>query len=350
MTVTLNALCAYLTACRRELAAARLFVLGHPAPDGDAAVSSLMEGWRRTLSGTPAVPVLQAQAVPREVAWLLGEAAALLLTAPEAAPLLDNPDSRFVLTDHHESPYLPRTVAVVDHHPLSADLTGRELTLRPVGAATTLVAARMREDGLLPDTGVARILLGGILLDTDGLSPYKSKPEDTAAAAWLAALCGEDTASFYAALQAQLLAEEDVAVLYRRDYRAYPLPDGTPGIGFAILKVWRDAPPDREAVRRLLAEDAVAGGYAACVAKVMLFAPDGGREELYLAAGKAAGPVLDGVEEAAQGGARRIAPDVLFLPTDCPHPGRKRLALQLLQRISGENPLKKGENPPKKGW
>ncbi|MBQ8684114.1 MAG: DHH family phosphoesterase [Clostridia bacterium] len=333
MTITLPQFITYLDTCRRKAETARLFVLGHPAPDGDAAVSSLLEGWRRTLAGTPTVPVLQADSLPREVAWLLGEAAASVLTAPEATAALAHPDSRFILTDHHDSPYLSRTVAIVDHHPLTPGLSlaGIDVRLSHVGAATTLVAEQMQADGLLPDAGVARILLGGILLDTDGLSPHKAKAQDVATARRLAALCGEDTEAFYAALQGELLSETDVAALYRRDYRRYTRPDGTLSLGFAILKAWRDALPDREAVRRLLAADVAAEGYDACIAKLMLFTPDGEREEQYLVAGPKAGWVLDTVLAETGGGARRLAEDELYLSSACPQPGRKKLALRLLE-------------------
>ena len=335
MNATIHAFAAYLERCRREVCDARLFVLGHPAPDGDAVVSSLMEGWRRTLSGTPAVPVLQAQAVPREAAWLLGELSPLVLTAPEATTAMAHPDSRFVLTDHHDCPAHDRVVAVVDHHPLTpgTDLTGREVCLRPVGAATTLVVARMREEGLLPDAGVARILLGGILLDTDGLSPHKAKPEDTAAAGWLASLCGEDTGALYTALQEELLGETDVTALYRRDYRLYTAPDRRPLLGFAILKVWRQAMPDRAAVRRLLAEDVVARGCAACVVKIMLFSSDGGREEHYLVAGPAADTVREAIRDMAAPLAMTVAQDEVYLPPEATHRGRKWLSAKLLERL-----------------
>ncbi|MBQ8752877.1 MAG: DHH family phosphoesterase [Clostridia bacterium] len=334
MQLTYSAFHAYLTTCRRDVADARLFVLGHPAPDGDAVLSSLFEGWRRTLSGTPAVPVVQADSLPREVAFLLGALAPLVLTASEAATGLICPDSRFVLTDHHVSPYLPRTVGVVDHHPVSpaTNLAGMDVRIRPVGAATTLVAMALKEAGLTPDAGVARLLLGGIMLDTDGLSPHKAKTEDVTAAVWLSPLCGEDPAAFYDVLQQELLSETDVTVLYRRDFREYPRPDGRPGVGFAILKAWRESMPDREAVRRLLAEDVRRGGYRLCVAKLMLFSPDGEREERYLAAGEAAGVVTEVLAELAPG-AVFPAPHEVYLPPDCPQPGRKRLALLLLERI-----------------
>ena len=299
-----------------------LWVAGHPAPDTDAAVSSLFEAWRLTLSGTPAVPVLQGT-LSRETAYLLGG-----LTFPDVAPA----GGKWVLTDHHDGKrYSGEVIAVIDHHPVSegVNLAGIDACVRPVGAATTLVAQRIREEGVSLDAACARILLGAVLLDTEGLSPYKAQPEDVAVAGWLSALCGEECASFYAVLKEQLLSETDVTVLYERDFRAYTAPDGTPVMGFAILKVRQGHLPDLAAVRRRLAQDAQT--YSAAVAKVVLYAPDDSREEYYLAAGPYADAVLAEVMRHSGDGAERIAPDTVYLPPDCYHWGRKRYAMQLLK-------------------
>lgn len=299
-----------------------LLVAGHPAPDTDAAVSALFEAWRLTLSGTPAVPLLQGT-LSRETAWLL-----------DGVSFPDRPvrSAGWVLTDHHDvAAYEGKVVAIVDHHPVAKgeNLAEIDACIHPVGAATTLVAQRIREDGITLDAACARMLLGAVLLDTEGLSPYKAKAQDTAVAAWLSALCGEDAAIFYDELKNQLLSERDVTVLYDRDFRAYAAPDGTPLMGFAILKVRKDCPPDLVAVRRRLAQDATR--YSAAVAKVVLYAPDDSREEIYLAAGTAADTVLELVLTHSGPTARRTAPDEVFLPADCVHWGRKRYAVKLIE-------------------
>ena len=326
-----GALTTYLTDCGRGDRTTRLTVLGHPAPDTDAVVSALFEAWRLTRTGTPAAPAVQGS-LPRETAWLLGDVAVLLTTwsATDTAPEL-------VLTDHHDlAAYAGRVTAVVDHHPLSpdTDLTGIAAEIRPVGAATTLVVLRLRRDGLVPDAFCARILLGAVLLDTEGLSPYKATEEDRAVVRWLAGLCGEEPAALFAALQRELLSEEDVATLFARDYRRYHHPSGTPLMGFAILKVWADAEPDPAAVRGLLQADLVAGGYRVCVAKTVLHHPDGTREERYLAAGEQADEVLALVQRTGGPQARRNASDEVFLPAGCTHRGRKWYAARLLEKIA----------------
>ena len=329
--MTEQGLITYLRERIRPSSVPRQTVIGHPAPDTDAVVSALFEAWRRTKVGTPAAPLVQGD-LPRETAWLLGSAAALVPTA--AAP---DPAAELVLTDHNDvAAYLNPVVAVVDHHPVAADtdLNGVEVEIRPVGAATTLVARRLQAAGILPDSFCARVLLGAVLLDTEGLSPHKAKEEDRETAAWLASLCGEDPAALFDTLRAQLLSEEDIPTLFARDYRRYTDRDGRPLLGFAILKVWATAPPDTETVRALLRADLERSGCRVCVAKTVLHHPDGSREERYLAVGEAADTVLDLV--AATGGPQisRPAEDEVFLPRDSVHRGRKWYAAQLTEALT----------------
>ena len=301
-----------------------LWVAGHPAPDTDAAVSALFEAWRLTLSGTPAVPILQGN-LSRETAYLLGD-----VTFPKVTPA----GGKWVLTDHHDAHrYDGEVVAIVDHHPVAegVDLAGIDACIHPVGAATTLVAQRIRESGLSLDAACARMLLGAVLLDTEGLSPHKARDADREVAAWLSALCGEAVAPFYDTLKEQLLSESDPTVLYERDLRDYTAADGTPLMRFAILKVRRGAMPDRAAIRRRLAQDAAAGGFAATVAKIVLYADDDSREEHYLVAGAYADAVLTAVQEQSGDGAQRLAQDEVYLPADCFHWGRKRYAAKLVE-------------------
>lgn len=324
--MTEQGLITYLRNCQQAEKASTVIVTGHPSPDGDAVISALFEAWRLTKAGRPASPLVQAKALPCEVAWLLGKAAPLM-------PLgqVGESSRTLVLTDHHEvENYAGRVVAVIDHHPLAAPLPVAEVQVRPVGATTTLVAERLRRNGVIPDAFCARLLLGAILLDTEGLSPFKAKEEDRAQAAWLTALCGEDPTSFYALLQEKLLEEQDVLSLFRRDYRRYADACGKPLLGFAILKVWADRPPDTEAVRRLLQEELTTGVRVA-VAKIVMYRRDGGREERYLAAGAEADAFLREVQRVGGEAACREAEDAVFLPETCVHRGRKWYAARLTE-------------------
>ncbi len=307
-----------------------LLVAGHPAPDTDAAVSSLFEAWRLTLAGTPAVPVLQGT-LSCETAFLLGDV---------PFPDLPKAGGKWVLTDHHDvDRYDGEVVAIVDHHPVAepCKIAGIDACISLVGAATTLVAQRIRADGISLDAACAKILLGAILLDTEGLSPYKAKAEDLEMVEWLSRLCGEEAMALYAILKEQLLSESDVTVLYEQDYRVYTAADGTPVMGFAILKVRQGNCPDLAAVRRRLAQDAQI--YSVAVAKIVLYAEDNTREEIYLAAGSAADMVLTEVQIRSGGSATRTAEDMVFLPADCHHWGRKRYANYLVEILT-KNPKK----------
>lgn len=323
--MTYENLLAYLRDCVRV--DNPIWVAGHPAPDTDAAVSSLFEAWRLTMAGTPAVPVLQGR-LSRETAYLLGD-----LAFPNVTPT----GGKWVLTDHHDvTAYDGEVLAVIDHHPVaeSENLAEIDACILPVGAATTLVARRIRADGISLDAVCARMLLGAILLDTEGLSPHKAKPEDVEAVGWLSSLCGEEPHPLYGLLKEELLSESDPTVLYERDFRQYAAPNGTPVMGFAILKVRQGNCPDLAAVRRRLAADVTARGYAAAVAKIALYAADDTREEIYLAAGPAADAVLTEVQARSGAGAQRTAPDEVFLPADCHHWGRKRYANHLVEILS----------------
>ena len=301
-----------------------VWVTGHPAPDTDAVVSALFEAFRLHLSGVSARPVMQGT-IPREAAWLLGSLASSIPAADgvENAPAL-------VLTDHHDvEKYTAPVVSIIDHHPVAegVDLEGIDTAIRPVGAATTLVVRRIRADGLVPDAACARILMGAILADTEGLSSYKAKAEDVDAVAWLYALCDVMPSQLGDEMREQLLSEQDVTTLYRRDYRLYNRPDGTPYLGWAILKVWADACPDVDAVRRLLAEDTA----PTRVAKIVLYhrGEERTREEYYLAAGERADDLLNVVQSQSGASAFRVAQDLVHLPADCHHYGRKHYAAQL---------------------
>ncbi len=324
--MTVEKLIDYLTAAPRF--AEPTVVTGHEAPDTDAAISSLMEAWRRyETAGEHTVPVLRCDRVPSEVARLCGDLTALLPLGDTSA--LSDPAVPVVLTDTHDEPlFAGRVRAVVDHHIPSVPLDGVDADIQRVGSTATIVTQRFMQQELLPDDTVARLLLGAIWMDTDGLSAHKTTPADRAASDWLSGFYSQSLRALYNDLQDALLGERDVATLYRRDYRRYYAADGTLLVGFAVLKVRQGALPDRAAVRRLLAEDAAASGARVSVAKIILYAADGTREEHYLAAGDGATALLARVSDVAGASAVRLAEDELYLPPDCNHRGRKWYARQ----------------------
>ena len=319
--MTVEKLRAYLSAAPHFTAPT--VVTGHAAPDTDAAISALMEAWRRyETAGEPALPVLRCDRLPTEIARLCGDLAALLPLG--YTPALTDSTRPVVLVDTHNEPlFTGRVREVVDHHIPTVPLDGIDADIQRVGATATIVATRFMQQGLTPDDTVARLLLGAIWMDTDGLSAHKATLADRTASEWLCGFCSTPPTALYANLQDALLGERDVDTLYRRDYRLYYGAHGDPLVGFAVLKVRQDAPPDPAAVRRLLAADVALSGARVCVAKIILYAADGLREERYLAAGDAAEALLARVRDVAGAQAVSVAPDELYLPPDCTHRGRK---------------------------
>ena len=338
--LTAAGLTAYLENARRELPTCNTLVIGHAAPDTDTVISSLFEAWRRTLTGEPAIPVVQAAAMPTECAWLCGEWSGMLPLAAEsvAAERLNAPQVRLVLTDHHDEPdRMERVQGIIDHHlpTVGETLPPVETEIAPVGAATTLVARRCREQGLIPDAAVARLLLGAILMDTEGLSASKAKAEDREIAAWLTALSGEQPQPLFAALRERLLAETDPDTLYWRDHRVFGQ-----ALGFAVLKTRADTPPDEARVRALLEEERRKAGLTACLAKIVRYGDTAPVEEVYLISADAptAGKVAAAIA-AASGEAASISPENrVTVPVGGRFLSRKRLTPLLLPLLTDKNP------------
>jgi hypothetical protein len=331
--MTVAGLAVYLRQCRAALPQNAVFVRGHDAPDTDAVVSSIAEAYRRHLTdSTPAVPIIPAEGLPAEIAYLLGDTLApLLLCEGDISEEIAAPAARFVLTDHHDVAGR-RVVAIVDHHLPSADtdLSGIDAVIRPVGAATTLVVESCLKDGLIPDAAMARILLSAILMDTEGLSPAKTRAEDHAVAEHLITLWDGDPDALFADLRDRLLAESDLPTLYRRDYRRFG-----DALGFAVIKVWDTTPVDEGALRALLAADREDSGVAAALAKITRYGQGGLKDEVYYIS---APPALTqtlaaAIQRAAGDTASIVAPDRVDLPHTAAHLSRKRLTPILLSLL-----------------
>lgn len=330
--MTAAGLADYLRQCRASRAQGTVFVCGHNAPDTDAVVSSVAEAYRRHLNGETAVPYIPADSLPAEIAYLLGDTlTSLLLCEKHISEEIAAPDTRFILTDHHDINGR-QVLAIVDHHPPSdtLDLDGVDAVIRAVGSSTTLVAQRCLADGLVPDAEMARILLGGILMDTEGLSPAKTRADDRTLAEWLSALWGGDSAALFADLRERLLAETDLPTLYRRDYRRFG-----DAVGFAVIKIWNTTPVDEEKLRALLAADRQDSGVTATLAKITRYNRDGLHNETYLISAPTAvtHTITQALCRVAGNAATVVAPDQVDLPYDAVHLSRKRLMPVLLSLL-----------------
>ena len=324
--MTIEGLTAYLTACKTAPPQNAIFVCGHEAPDTDAVISALVEAYRRHLvDGAPTVPILPADSLPAETAWLLGDSLApLILREREVAAH----KAQCILTDHHDI-YGRQVIAIVDHHPLDSaiSLDGIETNIRPVGSATTLVAARCLEDGLIPDTAMARLLLGGILMDTEGLSPTKTRDEDRTVAERLTSLWKGDASALFYTLRGELLAERHLPTLYRRGHRRFG-----DLLGVAVIKVWVSTTVDGEALRALLAADREQSGALVTLAKITRYGQENVKNETYLISAPTAliSVVADTICRAVGEAAILTAPNRVDLPANATFLSRKRLVPILL--------------------
>jgi manganese-dependent inorganic pyrophosphatase len=109
-----------------------------------------------------------------------------------------------VLVDHNElSQSVPGAESVdileiIDHHKLGNPATNQPITFMavPVGSTCTLVASLYRERALAPESGMAALLLAGILSDTVILKSPTTTPRDREMVAWLEVMAGLDHAAF----------------------------------------------------------------------------------------------------------------------------------------------------------
>ena len=105
-----------------------------------------------------------------------------------------------ILVDHNEYAQSvdglkeAEILAIVDHHKLGDVVTNRPLTFvcRPVGSTCTLVGDLIREEGVVPPSNIAGILLSGIISDTLNFQSPTTTEEDRIMAAWLTSLIGND--------------------------------------------------------------------------------------------------------------------------------------------------------------
>jgi manganese-dependent inorganic pyrophosphatase len=107
--------------------------------------------------------------------------------------LLEPPRARLILVDHNELSQAvngaeeAEIVAVLDHHRLGNAPTAAPIPflVEPVGSTSTLVAERCRMRELRLPSGLAGLLLSGILSDTLLFRSPTTTDRDRAAAEWL---------------------------------------------------------------------------------------------------------------------------------------------------------------------
>jgi manganese-dependent inorganic pyrophosphatase len=112
--------------------------------------------------------------------------------------LLKEPNIEVIMVDHNEPSQAIegienyKILEVIDHHRLGNLSTRYPITFinKVVGATCTIVTNLYRENKVIPDRGIAGILLCGILADTLSLHSATTTDTDREAAAYLSSIAG----------------------------------------------------------------------------------------------------------------------------------------------------------------
>jgi len=217
-----------------------VFVMGHDNPDTDTVVAAMVEAFRQhLLHGRESVflPVVPGDRMPDEIAELIGpELAGALLFAhgPEYAVASKTGRPEWVMVDRNVGPEQPDTRAIIDHHYPSEVCLRQQIPRRILFAGSTcaLEAQRFYGLGFAIPQGMARILHGGTLMDTENRFPGKMTSLDVVAMDRLKGASGvPDESAFYRRLMDRLVRCSDPDQLFIRDYK-----EDWSFFGFAVAK------------------------------------------------------------------------------------------------------------------
>jgi hypothetical protein len=156
----------------------------------------------------------------------------------------------WIMVDRNVGREQPDTRSIIDHH-YPSDVCLRQQIPRRIlfaGSTCALVALRFYGLGVEIPEGMARLLHGGTLMDTENRTPGKMTPLDVLVMDRLkAASRMSDESSFYRSLMRQLVSCPDPDQLFVRDYK-----EDWSFFGFAVAKSIGILDPDRApAVARL---------------------------------------------------------------------------------------------------
>lgn len=216
-----------------------VFVLGHNNPDTDTVVSAIAEAYRQHLINkeTLFIPVVPGNRLPLEVKELLGEDLSkhLIFTEDELykkASKTGRPE--WIMVDHNIGPEQPDTRAIIDHHYPSKVSLRQQIPRRIIfaGSTTALIAQRLYGLGVDIPKGIARILHGATLMDTENRFPGKMTPLDKLIMDRLQKESGiKDESKLYQQLMQKLISCYNPEDLFLRDYK-----EDWDFFGFAVAK------------------------------------------------------------------------------------------------------------------
>lgn len=147
--------------------------------------------------------------------------------------LMQEVQKKVILLDHNEPGQAvdgieeAEILEIIDHHRLSAITTLKPVRFLndPVGSTSTIVVRKYQEAGIEPATGVAGLLLSGILSDTLVLKMSTATDEDRKAVEYLASLTGIEPMEYGMELVRRGMSLDGVPIeeVLTRDLKRYRL-------------------------------------------------------------------------------------------------------------------------------
>jgi len=139
--------------------------------------------------------------------------------------------SKLILVDHNELSQAVlgaeqvQILEIVDHHRLGNPPTQQPISFinLPVGSTSTIVADLFRKDGRDPESGIAGVLMGGIISDTLNLKGPTTTSKDVEILTWLEGIAGESADNLAEQIfsAGSLIKSEEPEGVIRADFKIY---------------------------------------------------------------------------------------------------------------------------------
>lgn len=216
-----------------------VFVVGHKSPDCDAVFSAITYAELLQRMGINAQARVAGKVIC-EPLYVLGEAG-----IPAPPVLEDATGLNMIMTDHSEYAQAvsgmaqARVLHVIDHHGTGSVTTAHPLFYYalPIGSTCTIIASMFEELGEEPTKTQARLMLSGLLSDTDKLTSTTTTETDRKFYTWLLERSDiADIDSYYAAMSKARtsfdgMTDEEILL---SDYKEYEIEGVKLGIGSVL--------------------------------------------------------------------------------------------------------------------
>lgn len=220
----------------------KTYIVGHKNPDTDSIVSAIALSEFGEKVGDELI-ASKAGEINKETKYVLDR---FSLVAPKTVP---NIKKTVILVDHNEKSQIHKNireeeiVAIFDHHKLGGLSTPHPIsvTIKPLGATSTIIARIFNSEKIKPSEKVASILLAGIISDTLNFGSPTTTKEDKAAVEYLnkfARIDLEDLAIEMFKAKSDI-SGIDTKELIGKDYKVFDMKGKKVGIG-----VWETVLPE----------------------------------------------------------------------------------------------------------